>query len=128
MECSKPFVSFCNIKTVKYMDNIKLYIYMIQFTVRPGPPNGSTQTNSYGKNLLIWEKPHFLGVQKTSRGNIRGNTPDSIYTTSTEGKIPSGYCSKTPYKVSKILVLPRLPLKPYILRLCIACVKSCACP
>jgi len=41
------------------MGNI-LYIYKIQFTVRPGPPNADTQTNAYGKNLLIYrEKAHF---------------------------------------------------------------------
>ena len=47
----------------------------MQFTVRPGPPNGSMQTNSYGKNsIYTLRKTHFLGEQKTPKGNIRGNT------------------------------------------------------
>ena len=52
-----------------------LLLYKIQFTVRPGPRSGSTQTNSYGKKPPYLRKtPFFLGVQKTSRGNMRGNT------------------------------------------------------
>ncbi|KAF2190076.1 hypothetical protein K469DRAFT_23175 [Zopfia rhizophila CBS 207.26] len=40
--------------------------------------------------------PCYLGEQKTSRGNVRGNTSDSVYTTSTGGKTPLGRAVLTP--------------------------------
>jgi len=44
----------------------------------------------------------FSKVQKTSKGDVKGNTActplGNTYTTSTGGKIPLGCCSKTPVK------------------------------
>jgi len=50
-----------------------------------------------GKTSILRKTP-FLSVQKTSRGDVRGNIPDNIHTTLTGGKTLSGCCFKTPLK------------------------------
>ncbi|KAF2193902.1 hypothetical protein K469DRAFT_187263 [Zopfia rhizophila CBS 207.26] len=73
--------------------------------------------------------PCYLGEQKTSRGNVRGNTSNNVHTTSTGGKTPLGRAVLTPlYKSVLIPFLPRLPFKPFLPRLCVAFVKPCAYP
>jgi len=49
-----------------------------------------------GKTSLL-RKPPFLSVQKTPRGDVRGNIPDNIHTTSTGGKTLLGCCFETPF-------------------------------
>jgi len=48
-----------------------------------------------GKTSILRKTP-FLSVQKTSRGDVRGNIPDNIHTISTGGKTLLGYCFETP--------------------------------
>ena len=67
-----------------------------------------------GKTYYLLRKTYFLGEQKTSKGNIKGNTLDSIYSILMRGKTPLSYYFKTlplRRKVSKILILPHLPFK-----------------
>jgi len=49
-----------------------------------------------GKTSLLRKTP-FLSVQKTPRGDVRGNIPDNIHTILTGGKTLLGYCFKTPF-------------------------------
>jgi len=45
---------------------------------------------------IHWEKPIFWVNKKPPRETWEVILPDSIRTTSTGGKTPSGYCSETP--------------------------------
>jgi hypothetical protein len=70
--------------------------------------------------LIPIEKPYFLDVQKNPRGDVRGNTLDSIRTILTGGKTPLGYCFKTPFaqECLKCLSCPIYHLN-YICYICV---------